>query len=174
MKVLVFLLAAAFASALPAADKPYAPESLPGATIVSAEEVVAMILDNRELVVIDSRKKPEYIKGHIEGAVNILNTELDLAALEAIAPARNAALLFYCNGMRCLRSADSITRAVGCVFPALPTTYIIDPDGKVVAGEVGLVSRQDLEEYIAGKAAEKIPAGKAGPEARPGTVAVYR
>ena len=33
--------------------------------------------------------------------------------------------------------------------PALPTTYIIDPTGKTVAGEVGLVSRQELEDYIA-------------------------
>jgi hypothetical protein len=33
--------------------------------------------------------------------------------------------------------------------PALPTTYIIDPTGKTVAGEVGLVTQQNLEEYIA-------------------------
>jgi thiol-disulfide isomerase/thioredoxin len=33
--------------------------------------------------------------------------------------------------------------------PALPTTYLIDPAGKVVAGEVGRVTRQDLEDYIA-------------------------
>ena len=35
--------------------------------------------------------------------------------------------------------------------PALPTTYIIDPDGKVVAGSVGIVTQQDLESYIAQK-----------------------
>ena len=33
--------------------------------------------------------------------------------------------------------------------PALPTTYIIDPTGKTVAGEVGLVTQQNLEDYIA-------------------------
>lgn len=32
--------------------------------------------------------------------------------------------------------------------PALPTTYILDPSGKPVAGEIGLVSRQDIEAYI--------------------------
>ena len=37
--------------------------------------------------------------------------------------------------------------------PALPTTYIIDPRGKAVAGEVGLVSRQQLEDYIKNKKA---------------------
>ncbi len=35
--------------------------------------------------------------------------------------------------------------------PALPTTYIIDPQGTLVAGEVGIVTRQDLEDYIAEK-----------------------
>jgi thiol-disulfide isomerase/thioredoxin len=33
--------------------------------------------------------------------------------------------------------------------PALPATYIIDPSGKPVAGEVGLVTRQNIEDYIA-------------------------
>ena len=35
--------------------------------------------------------------------------------------------------------------------PALPTTYIIDPEGKVVAGLVGIVTQQVLESYIAQK-----------------------
>ncbi|MCG8011444.1 MAG: rhodanese-like domain-containing protein, partial [Candidatus Thiodiazotropha weberae] len=51
-----------------ASDKPYVPESLPGATIVSAEETIELILNNSDLVVIDARKKSEYVKGHIEGA----------------------------------------------------------------------------------------------------------
>jgi thiol-disulfide isomerase/thioredoxin len=58
-----------------------------------------------------------------------------------------------------LRSEPVPATALGKV-PALPTTYIIDPDGKVVAGEVGLVTRQDLEDYIAGKKAEKVSASK--------------
>jgi len=33
--------------------------------------------------------------------------------------------------------------------PALPTTYIINPQGKVVAGEIGIVTRENLETYIA-------------------------
>lgn len=35
--------------------------------------------------------------------------------------------------------------------PALPTTYIIDPEGNVVAGETGIVTRENLEAYIAQK-----------------------
>lgn len=35
--------------------------------------------------------------------------------------------------------------------PALPTTYIVDPDGKIVAGQVGLITKQNIEDYIAEK-----------------------
>jgi len=37
--------------------------------------------------------------------------------------------------------------------PALPTTYIIDPEGKVVAGEIGIVTKKNIEDYIASKKA---------------------
>jgi len=113
MKIFALFILATFSTTLIAGEKPYAPEEMPGTTIVSAEEVIEMILANPELVVIDSRKKTEYIKGHIEGAINILNTELGLEELEFIVPDRSTALLFYCNGVRCLRSSDSLTKAVG-------------------------------------------------------------
>ncbi|MEA2094129.1 MAG: rhodanese-like domain-containing protein, partial [Pseudomonadota bacterium] len=95
-----------------AVEKPYAPENIPGATSVSAEDVVDLILSNPDMIIIDSRKKTEYLKGHIEGAVNILNTELALEDLETLAPDRTQVLLFYCNGTRCLRSSDSINKAI--------------------------------------------------------------
>lgn len=101
-----------FSGSLSAVEKPYAPENIPAATSVSAEEVVDLILSNPDIIIIDSRKKTEYLKGHIEGAVNILNTKLALDDLEAIAPDRTQAVLFYCNGARCLRSSDSINKAV--------------------------------------------------------------
>lgn len=51
-----------------------------------------------------------------------------------------------------LRSEPIPVTPLGPV-PALPTTYIIDPNGKVVAGEVGLVSVKQLEAYIEQKKA---------------------
>ena len=65
-----------FQGSASAVEKPYAPEDIPGVTSLSAEEVVDLVLSDPELIIIDSRKKTEYIKGHIEGAINILNTEL--------------------------------------------------------------------------------------------------
>jgi len=72
-----------------------------------------------------------------------------------------------------LRSEPVPVTALGKV-PALPTTYIIDPDGNVVAGEVGLVSRQNLEDYIAAKKAETESANRNSPDGNPGPVAMYQ
>jgi len=96
-----------------AADKPFAPESLPGAVIVSAEEVAELILSRPELVIIDSRKKSEFAKGHIEGAINLLNTSLQRETLESRITNKTTPIVFYCNGINCLRSSDAIRKAMG-------------------------------------------------------------
>jgi rhodanese-related sulfurtransferase len=102
-----------FSSTLSAEEKPFAPETIQDVTIVSAEQAIEMIISNPELVVIDSRKKTEYLKGHIEGSINILNTRLTREDLERVSPDKSREILFYCNGTRCLRSSDSINKARG-------------------------------------------------------------
>lgn len=100
-----------FSPTLSAEQKPYAPDSIDDVIIVPAEGVIDMILANPDLIIIDSRKKAEYLKGHIEGAINILNTRLEREDLERIAPDKSSTILFYCNGARCLRSSDAIKKA---------------------------------------------------------------
>ena len=94
-----------------AENKPYAPETIENVVIVSAEEAIDLILNNPDMPIIDSRKKTEFVKGHIEGAVSILNTEMTEQDLEVVVPHKEAAILFYCNGERCLRSTDAIRKA---------------------------------------------------------------
>lgn len=101
-----------FPGAVSADEKPYAPETIPGAVIVSAEEVVELILTRPELLVIDARKKEEFVKGHIEGAINLLNTDMQAEDLAVLAPDKAGSIVFYCNGIRCLRSADSVKKAM--------------------------------------------------------------
>ena len=107
---MVICISALFSPALSAEQKPYAPESIQGVTTVSAEQVIDMILANPDLIIIDCRKKTEYQKGHIEGAINILNTHLEQEVLEQIAPDKSTEMLFYCNGIRCIRSSSSIEK----------------------------------------------------------------
>ena len=111
LRIIFFSISILFSSALSAEQKPYAPENIQDVTLVSAEEVIERILANPDLIVIDSRKKTEYQKGHIEGAINILNTQLKPEDLERVSPEKSTEILFYCNGTRCLRSADSIKKA---------------------------------------------------------------
>jgi rhodanese-related sulfurtransferase len=100
-----------FSSGLSAEDKPHAPENIEGARIVSAEEAIDLILNTPDLIVIDARKKTEFVKGHIEGAINMLNTEMQREELEMIAADKSGPILFYCNGTRCMRSSDAIKKA---------------------------------------------------------------
>lgn len=110
---LVLIVLLLLSTSLFAAEKPYAPATLPGAVIVSAETVVELILSRPELVIIDSRKKTEYTKGHIEGSVNLLNTALRREDMETLCPDKTTPIVFYCNGTRCLRSSDAIRKAMG-------------------------------------------------------------
>jgi len=110
-RTILLCISILFSSTLAAEQKPHAPESILDVRIVSAEEVIDMILANPDLIVIDSRKKAEYLKGHIEGAINILNTKLKREDLERISPDKSSSILFYCNGTRCLRSSNSINKA---------------------------------------------------------------
>ena len=47
---------------------------------------------------------------------------------------------------------DEVVRQIGPVR-GLPTTYLFNPDGKMVAQQVGAITREMVESYIASKAA---------------------
>lgn len=94
------------------ADKPLAPREVPGAVNVSAEKLVEMIASMPRLVVIDARRKEEFDKGHVEGAVNLLDTDMTRASLARLALQSDTPLLFYCNGERCLRSSNAAKLAL--------------------------------------------------------------
>lgn len=105
----LFLLHLAFPSM---ADKPVAPDSVPGTIRVSAEQVVELILSTPKLVAIDSRHTEEFAKGHIESAVNLLDTDTNSETLARHTHGKDIPVLFYCNGERCLRSSNAAKIAV--------------------------------------------------------------
>lgn len=105
----LFLLHLAFPAL---ADKPLAPDSVPGTTRVSAEQAVELILANPKMVIIDSRHAEEFAKGHIEGALNLLDTDTSPETLARHLAGKDAPMLLYCNGERCLRSSHAAKIAV--------------------------------------------------------------
>lgn len=94
------------------AEKPTAPQHIEGAINLSAEQVIDLILATPALVVIDARKQEEFIKGHIENAVSLLDTTMSEEALAQHVPDKATPLLFYCNGERCLRSSNAARKAI--------------------------------------------------------------
>ncbi len=107
------LLAGLLACASPVvADKPVAPVDIPGAVNVTAEKLVELVTRTPQLVVIDSRRQEEFDKGHIEGAANLLDTDMTRARLARLVPGVETPVLFYCNGERCLRSSNAASLAL--------------------------------------------------------------
>ena len=94
-------------TSLGANEKPIAPDAIPGVAIVSAEQAVALILSNSELIILDSRKEDEYAKGHIEMAISFPDTQMEKQDFRQRFPNQNRPFLVYCNGVHCLRSSNA-------------------------------------------------------------------
>ena len=94
------------------AEKPTAPEHIEGATNLSAEQVVDLILATPNLMIIDARKQEEYAKGHIENAISLLDTAMSEEALAQHVDTKQTPVLFYCNGKRCMRSTNAAKKAL--------------------------------------------------------------
>ena len=93
------------------AEKPIAPDSLPGVTTVNAKQTIALILNSPELVVVDARLPEEFQKGHIEDAISLVDSAVNEVILEQTLSNKNTPVLFYCNGPRCLRSSRAAQKA---------------------------------------------------------------
>lgn len=88
------------------------PESIDGTTKVSAEEVIDLIGELDDLTIIDARKSSDRSKGWIEDSIGLPNTDTTEASLTKAAPNKSAAILFYCNGVKCGRSVESARNAI--------------------------------------------------------------
>jgi len=109
----------AVAALLPAAaggDGYISPEQIDGVSKVDAEELIELATRTPELVMIDSRISADRKDGYIEGSISLPDTDTDCAALGERIPALDNAVLFYCNGIRCGRSAHAARIARDCGY----------------------------------------------------------
>lgn len=97
------------------------PESLPGATLVTAEEVLKM--QAAGMLVIDARIASEYADAHIKGAISIPYREKseksvtfdagqDEFALAKLPADKATPMIIYCNGPECWKSFKASTAAI--------------------------------------------------------------
>ncbi len=118
--------AAAIATAMtmiaPAQAQETSPETVAGATTVDTAGAKKLFDDGALFV--DPRKDSDFKAGRILEAVHLdiagKSTVLDEASLLKAASGDKAApIVFYCNGIACLRSADAATMAAGWGFSNL-------------------------------------------------------
>ena len=94
-------------------DGEEAPREIKGATTLGSDGVVDLILKTPGVVIIDARREADFDDGHIEGAINIPDTDLTSEAVLAQAVrSKSTPVLFYCNGFKCGRAAHATTRAI--------------------------------------------------------------
>lgn len=92
------------------------PATIEGTRIVNSEQLIEAVNDTPGLVLIDSRVVADRNDGFIEGSVSLTDTDTSCASLAGVVPGKTSPVLFYCNGIRCGRSAKAAEVAVACGY----------------------------------------------------------
>ncbi len=92
------------------------PENIPGTTKINAEELIELMWTAPQLTLIDSRITSDRNEGFIEGSISLPNTETSCESLEDVISEKSTPALFYCNGVKCGRSAKAAQIAIDCGY----------------------------------------------------------
>jgi rhodanese-related sulfurtransferase len=101
---------------VPANDKIVSPETIEGTTIVNADGLIEIATQLPGLVLIDSRITADRKEGFIEGSISLPDAETSCDSLAQAVPTITSPTLFYCNGIKCGRSAKAAVIAVNCGY----------------------------------------------------------
>jgi rhodanese-related sulfurtransferase len=92
------------------------PNSIANATKVNAEQVIEKANAATGLIIIDSRIHEDYVRSFIPSAVNLPDEQTNCQSLSRLIDNTERAVLFYCNGPKCLRSSKAVKIAVVCGY----------------------------------------------------------
>jgi len=95
------------------------PEHIDGVTKIGAEGMIELIDQFENIVIVDSRIPGDRHKGYIESSVSLPDTKTTCTTLAKVIPAKTTPALFYCNGIKCGRSAVAIKIAKKCGYQEL-------------------------------------------------------
>lgn len=99
-----------------AQGKIVSPEQIEGVTNVDAEGLIEMVMQHPDLVLVDSRIISDRNEGYIEGSVSLPDIDTNCDTLDNVLAAPGTPVLFYCNGIRCGRSANAAEIALSCGY----------------------------------------------------------
>jgi rhodanese-related sulfurtransferase len=124
--LVIFLIAVSGLSAADADDNTHhgnaengkivSPETIDGVINVGAEGLIEKVMEIPELVMIDSRITADRKEGYIEGSVSLPDIDTDCETLAATITTTSTPVLFYCNGIKCGRSARAANIALDCGY----------------------------------------------------------
>jgi len=92
------------------------PESIEGTVKVTAEGFIDLVEKIPNLTVIDSRIPGDRKQGFVEGSLSLPDVDTTCDSLKKVISKKNAPTLFYCNGVKCGRSAKAIKIALSCGY----------------------------------------------------------
>jgi rhodanese-related sulfurtransferase len=98
------------------ADHIVSPETIDGVINVDAEGLIEKVMQMPDLVLIDSRIPADRNEGYIEGSISLPDIETSCQSLAKVIPEVHNPVMFYCNGIRCGRSARAAAIARDCGY----------------------------------------------------------
>ncbi len=87
---------------------------------VSTAYVKNAIDTNKNVVIIDTRPKRKYDKGHVTTAINIPDRQFD-QMLDTLPTDKNTSLIFYCGGYKCTKSVTTAKKAIDLGYTNVKT-----------------------------------------------------
>lgn len=115
MNTCIWFLLATIIYAVPAAAET-SPDRIEGSTLVNAEGFIELVGKIPDLLVIDSRIPGDRKQGYVEGSVSLPDVDTTCDSLAKVIPKKESPTLFYCNGVKCGRSATAVKIALGCGY----------------------------------------------------------
>ena len=91
-------------------------KNISGAEVITAEGLLNKVYEYPGLVIVDTRHRGDRVQGYIEGSVNLPDTDTDCSRLAEIISSYETPVMFYCNGIKCERSANAIHKAIACGY----------------------------------------------------------
>ena len=107
---LLLAISVAFFSASALAGDKNSPESIPGATTVSAAEAKALF--DKGVLFIDVRSDKDWAAGRIPDAVHIELKKVYSPETLGAEAKKGQEIVLYCNGHSCMRSSKATAKAV--------------------------------------------------------------
>jgi rhodanese-related sulfurtransferase len=97
-------------------DSYISPETITGSYKIDAKRLIALVNENENQIIIDSRISSDRKQGYIPGSISLPDTDTRCDSLARLIPDKSDPVVFYCNGPKCSRSDNAVVIAVACGY----------------------------------------------------------